>query len=151
MGSNKKGGQISTNSPELEAYTKKGKDSVNAWLAKYTLLLIGSGVATVKVEYSGQGDSGQIDDVSCFDAKGHRVDDPFGSPTVAKQFEDFLYDVLDVRGWDVNNEGSQGNMEWDLKADEFTHHHETNVTQVEVAEYEDASDLIGRVDPDNRG
>lgn len=151
MGSNQKGVQISTNSPELDAYIKKGKDSVNAWLAKYTLLLIGSKVARVRIEYSGQGDSGQVDDITCFNAKGGEVKDPFGSPIVAEQFEDFIYDVLDVRGWEVNNVGSQGYMDWDLGKDLFTHHHEENEVKTNDTEYDDVSDLMGRVDPDNRG
>lgn len=137
------------NSPELEEYIKKGKDSVNAWLAKYTLLLIGSGVERVRVEYSGQGDSGQIDSVACYDHGGGIVDNPFGSANVEKQFEEFLYNVLDVRGWEVNNEGSQGTIDWSLIKDEFVHHHEENIMKTDDSDFDDIKDLKGNIDPDN--
>jgi hypothetical protein len=150
MGSNTKGGQIGTNSPELDAYIKKGAASVNAWLASYTLLLIGAGVKRVTVEYSGGGDSGQIDGYTCYGEDDSEVENPFGTQVIEKRFESFLYDVLDHRGWDYNNEGCQGSMEWNLEADTFTHHHEVNITQVETNDYDQADDLINSdIDPNN--
>lgn len=138
-----------TSSPELAAYQQEQRNSVNAWLAKYALVLTADGVKKVRVEYSGSGDSGQIDETTYYDAKGKAVDNPFGSKTMAKSFEELCYAILDVRGWDVNNEGSQGNFEWDLAADTLEHHHEFNIVSTEDHEYDDIADLIDRLDPDN--
>jgi hypothetical protein len=138
-----------TNSPELEAYKQAHANSVNGWLAKYTLLLIADGVKKVKVEYSGQGDSGQIDGIAFYDAKGNGVREPFGGGSMVKGFEDLCYAILDVRGWDVNNDGSQGEFTWDLVADTMEHRHETNVVQVETENFEGVEDLMDRIDPDN--
>jgi hypothetical protein len=108
-------------------------------------------VARVHVTYSGGGDSGQVDSVEFYTENGVNdpVPNPFGSALIEKRFEDFIYDVLDHRGWDYNNEGCQGSMDWDLEEDTFTHHHEINVTQVEATDHDEADDLIAALDPDN--
>lgn len=139
-----------TSSPELEAYQQTQRNSVNAWLVKYAMLLTADGVKKVRVEYSGAGDSGQIDGIQYFGAKDKEVDNPFGSPVMAKSFEELCYSILDVRGWDVNNEGSQGHFVWDLKADTLNHHHEFNIVSTEDHEYDDIEDLMARIDPDAR-
>lgn len=158
--------EIYPDSPELAAYIKGGKESVNAWLARYTLLLISYDVKRVEISYAGSGDSGQIDSIMffgellgeegvastdsypyCGDGRRRRmISGPLGSLTA--QFEQFLYNLLDRRGWEVNNEGSQGTIIWDLEADSFDHHHETNVTSVEVNEFEDIEDIRNALDPD---
>lgn len=138
-----------TSSPELAAYQEQQRNSVNAWLAKWALVLTADGVKRVRVNYSGSGDSGQIDSIEYFDGKGKNVDNPFGSQAMSKNFEELCYSILDVRGFDVNNDGSQGHFEWDLKADTFTHHHETNVMSTHDTDYDDIEDLMGSVDPDN--
>jgi hypothetical protein len=138
-----------TSSPELAAYQEEQRNSVNAWLAKWALVLTADGVKKVRVEYAGSGDSGQIDEITYYDAKGDRVDNPFGSHVMAKSFEELCYSILDVRGWDVNNEGSQGWFEWDLADDSMTHHHEQNVVSTEDTDYDDIEDLMRSIDPDN--
>lgn len=138
-----------TSSPELEAYKEHQRNSVNAWLAKFALVLKADDVTRVRCEYSGSGDSGQIDGIEYFDRKGNAVENPFGSAVMAKGFEELCYAILDARGFDVNNEGSQGHFEWDLTADTLDHHHEMNVTSTEDTDYDDIQDLIDRLDPDN--
>jgi hypothetical protein len=138
-----------TSSPELEAYTEKQRNSVNAWLAKYALVLTGDGVKRVHVDYCGSGDSGQIDHITYFDKKDKEVENPFGSEVMSKSFEELCYAILDARGWDVNNEGSQGHFDWNLKADSLVHHHEVNIVSTEDTEYDDIQDLMDSIDPDN--
>jgi hypothetical protein len=140
-----------TNSPELAAYFAKSAQSVNAWLSEWVLLLKAHNVRRVKVMYSAGGDSGQIDDVSFYTEQLATDSEPwrqFEFPqTVTAAFESFAYDILETRGWEVNNEGSQGSFLWDLDMDTLVHNHGTNTTHVDKETFEGIEDLVGQVTP----
>ena len=143
-----------TNSPELAAYKAKSAQSVNAWLSEWVLLLKAHDVHQVKVMYSAGGDSGQIDDIAFYTGQLATDDAPRKrfefSQTTTAAFKSFAYDILEARGWEVNNEGSQGSFLWDLDMDTMVHEHGTNYTQVEEQTFEGVEDLIGQVNPCGR-
>lgn len=135
-------------SAELAAYkAAQNPDSVNAAMAGWALVFTANQVTRVTCEYAGQGDSGQIESIGYYDKHGVPIAHELSSMRVdGKTFEDLCYEILDIRGWNVNNEGSQGNFTWDLAADTMDHHHEDNVVSVEVSKFEGISDLLGRVE-----
>lgn len=112
------------------------------------------GAATVTVEYSGSGDSGQVDQVVVADVQGQQLDvslipkltvqveqsewkdGSFATRTYSQ--EDFLYNVLanfcmdwlesEHAGWE-NNDGGQGEMEIVVADGEFTLNHQENYVE----------------------
>lgn len=121
-------------------------------------------VVRVVVNYSGSGDSGQIDDVQFFDAKGahaekadearieviENVSEPADDEEnhwrefqrarmvlLRDALEEFAYDALETHcgGWEIN-EGSQGHVEFLVKEGTVFLHHQENVMSTEDSSYE---------------
>ena len=96
---------------------------------------------SIKIEYSGSGDDGDVEDIEFYDRKGKIIN---------ISSDDFIYKHIEHVGWwitqDVspgfhNNEGGQGKI--DIKKDhdklgewKCTCDHENNVIQVEHVEVE---------------
>lgn len=127
--------------------------------------LLARGVMFVVCEYSGGGDSGQIDLVRAFDSDRYEEDDEgidIKSLTTADspnseivlaataallnettesmhaQLEQLCYDsleTLNVQDW-VNNDGGQGRMTIDVAAGTASIEHEWNVSVAHSSEYE---------------
>jgi hypothetical protein len=102
-----------------------------------------NGVATVTVGYSGDGDSGQVDDIVGLDANGVAVDLVFaGMPAdetkgLHEMIEEFAWDVIAFEhdGFE-NNDGGFGSLEIDVEARTIKWVHNNNVTTYETTEYE---------------
>src|SRR5262245_17777905 len=103
---------------------------MTAAFAKRAILkaLSARGIATVTIEYDGEGDSGQIEDILGFDAKDNRValNEPVGLALYrGKQATAYasLYEALDDFAWlllahfhdgFVDNEGGFGTIHIDV-------------------------------------
>lgn len=139
-------------SPQLQAYKKACSHGVNKKLIDITMMLAASRVTRVRAEYSGSGDSGQIDGITLYQGDKELVQDEVRKdwPSGQKwdELKQFFYDLLEARGANFNNEGSQGYIEWDLERDHLFHHHEDNLEYDE--DYDEETDTwvqkIGEVD-----
>lgn len=139
-------------SVDLQEYKEQCEVSVNQMLHTWALRLKACGVVKVVCRYAGGGDDGSIDGYEFFKRQRKR-----GGGTELVAFEpeipgrivktenrynkghffdqDLLdkvfYDLLEVRGWEVNNAGSQGDFTWDIEADTFVHEHGSNFYDTE--------------------
>ena len=98
--------------------------SATNWRAELLQQLRQLGVETVTAEYSGFGDSGQIDD-----PEFESIEAP---PAVAKAVQDLFYDFLEelYAGWEIN-EGSFGNFIWNVSVDRINLAHTTMTESTE--------------------
>ena len=109
------------------------KDQLKALFAKYVAL----GYTTLNIEYSGSGDSGQLESIGMDDAqKGDRW-------SWMKQVEltGNESNLAENRAWDIiektgisgyeNNEGGQGNIFVNLTTGEVEIEHENNIVTTE--------------------
>jgi hypothetical protein len=129
-------------SPELSAYKEEVKNSVNQMLAKTTLILKAGKVAKVVVDYQGGNDDGSIESVTYYNKDGEEFDPelptrsvvpkPWDPEHVEDKIEEVFYSILEVRGWEVNNAGSQGAFVWDIEKDTFVHNHGSNFYDTEA-------------------
>lgn len=140
-------------------------------LTPVTLLLKANKVNCVKITYAGGGDSGSIEEVS-FVVAGKPKDilgyDDLGiSKEQMDNLERIVYDLLEVRGWNVNNEGSSGHIIWDLKRDSMMHEHtyheygeceiehdhgsgdecDLSIVDGDGYQHDGVEDLVGRIQP----
>jgi hypothetical protein len=78
-----------------------------------------NGITKVEAEYSGSGDSGQIDGVT-FEPDTIKL-----PPELEHEVEQLFYDVLEARyaGWE-NNDGASGTFTWDINGKDSGFHHE---------------------------
>lgn len=85
------------------------------------------GVAKVKCEYSGYGDSGAIDHIAYLDAQGQPVNMDLVRPASDPEIENVLYEFL-PSGFE-NNEGGQGDVTIDVAAGTVKLEHQENYTE----------------------
>ena len=76
--------------------------------------LLDKGIYKVQIDFSGAGDSGDIDEVEFFDTQDNAMSDIEISQKLLNRIEDFFYDeinnkVNEVGDW-VNNEGGYGSL-----------------------------------------
>jgi len=100
------------------------------------------GVTQVSVNYSGYGDSGQIEYVNLnmnvdrgveFDVTSHPwYPEKQVQRTLDDALTDFLWKLIDTHysGYE-NNDGGQGEIEWNVTADTITLDHSWNITTTE--------------------
>ena len=126
-----------TSSPSLEEYYRGVLDRVRRELPAIAGQLKNIGVATVRVEYDGCGDSGQIEDIVCFDTEDNCVKLTGKTPVTDDQLADLFYDLIETRhpGWE-NNDGACGELEWILEPDTLTHTHNDRFTDYHTTEHE---------------
>ena len=82
------------------------------------------GVAKVRAEYSGYGDSGSIDGISYLDAAGEHVNMSLVRPASDPDIENAIYEFLPA-GFEIND-GSQGTLTIDVHAGAVTVNHGQN-------------------------
>jgi hypothetical protein len=89
-----------------------------------------AGVDLVEIDYSGSGDSGQVDEVIVTNANEH-----VELPQLEEQLREATYDILgaDWPGWEIN-EGSSGSIVWDLVIGDFKWTHDNIVESTETTE-----------------
>jgi hypothetical protein len=80
-------------------------------------------VSLVRFEYSGQAGARRIRPTTFHEDSGRVID--AGLPTrLRKDIDVFLHELLDLRFPDwADAEGSRGELEWDIAADELEHRH----------------------------
>lgn len=106
------------------------------------VILKDMGVAKIRVDYSGGGDSGAIDAVLFQDSKGNEIDvDKELIPDYDQdKIESIAYDYLNnIEDW-WNNAGGYGSFYIDLNTMEYNIVNNINITDVEV--YEHGGDLL---------
>jgi len=104
--------------------SKKKDEKLN--LAMGLLGLSEQGVKTIRVEYSGGGDSGDIDDVNYHDLDEKHVDIKMTSKMdkFEEALKEFCYTRLqDTDGDWINNEGGNGNFEFKVPSGDYQIHH----------------------------
>jgi len=109
-------------------------------------------VESFRVEYSGSGDSGEIEEIF-YEPNNLKVDVDVGTwkkfdqqsfgyketnePKPLKDFiEDFCYELLEDNhgGWEIN-EGQSGAIEWDIKENDLSHNYTTYIEHSESESY----------------
>ncbi len=113
-------------------YAQRAKEQAElpAKLAAFREKLLALGIQSVGAEYSGSGDSGQIDGIT------HTPETVALSP-MEGELENLLYATLEARhpGWEIND-GSSGSFQWDIVKDVFEHRHESYYTESNTTEHE---------------
>ena len=109
-------------------------------------------VESFRVEYSGSGDSGEIEEIF-YEPNNLKVDVDVGTwkkfdqqsfgyketnePKPLKDFiEDFCYELLEDNhgGWEIN-EGQSGAIDWDIKDNDLSHNYTTYIEHSESESY----------------
>jgi len=128
---------IASSSSSLERYYRERLENVRQHLPVAAEQLKDGGVAHVEIHYDGCGDSGQIDDVRCFDAQRAMIDLPSTLTLSEDALRELFYDLLETRhaGWE-NNDGAFGEFEWDLISDTLNHTHNYRITEYDTTEHE---------------
>ncbi len=87
-------------------------------------------VARIEVDYSGAGDSGNIDAVHFISKKGKEIE--MDDKEVREAVEEFAYAQLEEHygGWEIND-GSQGKMIIDVTNGKASFEHEWNVMETQ--------------------
>lgn len=103
-----------------------------------------SGVAMVTIAYDGSGDSGDVQSTTFSDAKGEQMKDP-GS--FEERCNDSALEALEHKrgGWE-SNEGSYGELIFDIKAGKVRFEHNERIESSEYSEAEDEVDDGGAAD-----
>lgn len=106
------------------------------------VILKDMGVAKIRVDYSGGGDSGAIDAVVFEDSKENdiSIDEELIPDYDQDKIESIAYDYINgIEDW-WNNEGGYGSFYIDLNTMEYNIVNNINITDVEV--YEHGGDLL---------
>lgn len=92
------------------------------------------GVNNITIEYSGGGDSGDIENISFCDFEGNNVDIPTDDDYSA--IENFAYYnyLNNIEDW-WNNDGGYGEMTINLETLEYTINHNVRYTQYDEYEH----------------
>lgn len=109
-------------------------------------------IESFRVEYSGSGDSGEIEEIfyepndlkvkvdvgtwKKFDQQSFEYKET-NEPKPLKDFiEDFCYELLEYNhgGWEIN-EGQSGAIEWNIKENDISHNYTTYVEHSESESY----------------
>lgn len=104
--------------------------------------LIALGVAIVSANYSGCGDSGQVDEVD-FHTDDNRVVTGDIPKDLQQEVETLLYDAIEYRhGGYENNDGGEGEFRWVLKTNYMEHTHRDFYTESSSSYHEGFEDLL---------
>lgn len=142
---------MTPDSPELQAYKEKAKQSANQWLLRWTLLLKAKGIKRIHVSYSGSGDDGGIEIIAC---SKYAVKDVWLElrkvlgVELADRFESVIYDIITHHGAGFCDDGCSGTVEWDITQDTFVHNLSNNVMTTDDRRFEGVDALSGYVDPE---
>ena len=139
----------------IEEYEKKLKEKKENFPNKVDIFknkLKELKIKSFRVEYSGSGDSGEIDEIS-YEPKDLKIEVDVGTwkkfdqqsfeyketnePKPLKDFiEDFCYELLEDNhgGWEIN-EGQSGAIEWDIKDNDLYHNYTTFIEHSENESY----------------
>ncbi len=114
-------------------------------------LLRRAGAVEAQISYDGEGDSGQIDDVSAYDKARALVPDKPLSPRAKRAFDglilfkDTLYGALEAFAWELlaehhagfeNNDGAFGTITFDVTACRVTIEHSERISDVVTSQTE---------------
>lgn len=110
------------------------------------------GLKSFEVQYSGSGDSGEIEEIN-YEPNFLQCDIDVGTwrrwniekmeheetedkKPLKDYIEDFCYDLLEVNhgGWEIN-EGQSGNIQWDNDGNQITHGYTCYIEQSNEEEY----------------
>ena len=109
-------------------------------------------VESFRVEYSGSGDSGEIEEISYkpnnlkikvdvgtwkkFDQQSFEYKETNEPKSLETFIEDFCYELLEDNhsGWEIN-EGQSGAIEWDIKENDLSHNYTTYIEHSESESY----------------
>ena len=109
-------------------------------------------VESFRVEYSGSGDSGEIEEISIkpdnlkikvdvgtwkkFDQQSFEYKETNEPKSLETFIEDFCYELLEDNhsGWEIN-EGQSGAIEWDIKENDLSHNYTTYIEHSESESY----------------
>lgn len=147
---------MTDDSPELQAYKAKATKSANQWLQRWTLLLKAKGIKRIHVSYSGSGDDGGIENISCSkrtkgDGPKHWVEiDTVIGKARADDFESLMYDVITHHGAGFTDDGCSGEVDWNIPLDMFVHNLSYNVTTTEDHRFDGVDGLSDGIDLENR-
>ena len=112
--------------PQAEAVAELKK-----WVAENKQALVDQGVASITGEYSGEGDSGQLDLVYASRTDGEFTG--YNVPHQVVQLFEMLSDVLPPDGYE-NNDGGGGKITVELDSGIVTLEHYWRVTDTEYGE-----------------
>lgn len=124
-------------SESLQQYYRESLENLRRRLPDAARALREAGVARVRVDYDGSGDSGQIEQIGYLGADGVELN-PTGTLGLPEdELMDLFYDLTQVRhpGWE-NNDGAYGDFEWDLTTDTLHHTHNDRFTDYNTTEHE---------------
>ncbi|MGB8479530.1 MAG: hypothetical protein WCE63_11900 [Acidobacteriaceae bacterium] len=112
--------------PQAEAVAELKK-----WVAANKAALVGQGIASITGEYSGEGDSGQLDLVYAASAKGEFTE--YNVPHRVEQLFDVLSEELPPDGYE-NNDGGGGKITMKVDSGIVALEHYWRVTDTEYEE-----------------
>lgn len=123
-----------SDSPELARYLEETETSANQWMHRWTLIMKAHKIDEVHVIYGAGEDDGGIEEVEFFRRVRGKLapveKPPLPSKTypygVTCEFESFMYDLMQARGFFNQNEGCQGIIRWSIDKDMLIHDHQTN-------------------------
>jgi len=124
---------IST-SRALQSYFDRQLHNVRTQAEPLRQDLLGAGVAAVRAEYDGCGDSGQFEQLGFVDSANAEVEI---DEALRERVTSLLYDLIELRhgGWE-NNDGAFGSFRWILAENQLHHEHNDRYTEVDYSEYE---------------
>jgi hypothetical protein len=125
------------NSDWLDKYYRESLENLRRRLPEAARVLREAGVARVRVDYDGSGDSGQIEQIGYLGADGAELNLSGTLSFPENELMDLFYDLIQVRhpGWE-NNDGAYGDFEWDLTKDTLYHTHNDRFTDYDTTEHE---------------
>lgn len=133
-------------SAELRAYKAAQLDMLATCFPKMILRLKSEGVASFIVSFSGAGDSGQIDDVSCFDKDDKPVAVSDGVTTLVQTFGYALLNKYEHKHDWWNNDGGQGRVSLNIVEGTLETYIGVNRTEVDEFNYEGIPDNLTEAD-----
>jgi hypothetical protein len=124
-------------SDSLRAYFNAALENVRRSIPELAGRLKTAGVVRLCVLYDGCGDSGQIEEVSYFDASGTAIDPTAHTGFTDDGLRELFYDLTQARhpGWE-NNDGAFGEFRWNLSTEELEHIHNDRFTDYDTTEHQ---------------
>lgn len=125
-----------TFSDALVEYRERSLDNVRQNLPGIGELLRAAGIACIKVDYDGCGDSGQLEEPQLLDAAENPIALERIEALHRQRLMELLYDLVEARhsGWE-NNDGATGLFTWDLASGEIRHVHHERYTEYHTTEH----------------
>jgi hypothetical protein len=139
----------------LEKYMEEVKEKKENFPSKVDIFknkLKDLKIKSFRVEYSGSGDSGEIDEIfyepndlkikvdvgtwKKFDQQSFEYKETNEPKSLETFIEDFCYELLEDNhsGWEIN-EGQSGAIEWDIKENDLSHNYTTYIEHSESESY----------------